>query len=63
MFYQDEQWSRYLEYLIKHSDGKPFRDVLQNDNNVQRLIIMAMAVTNNPGKKSFNVFINNSFTI
>ncbi|XP_075234435.1 transcription-associated protein Nipped-A isoform X2 [Lycorma delicatula] len=46
---KDEQWSRYLEYLIKHQDGKPFRDVLQNEANVQRLIVMALAVSSNSG--------------
>ncbi|RZF45958.1 hypothetical protein LSTR_LSTR008335 [Laodelphax striatellus] len=40
---KDEQWSRYLEFMIKHPDGKPFRDVLQNDAHVQRLMNMALA--------------------
>lgn len=26
---KDPQWNRYLIYLIKHADGKPFRDYLQ----------------------------------
>ncbi|XP_023247442.1 transformation/transcription domain-associated protein [Copidosoma floridanum] len=25
---KDQQWSRYLEFLIKHKEGKPFRDML-----------------------------------
>ncbi|KAL7293008.1 hypothetical protein TKK_0013455 [Trichogramma kaykai] len=40
---KDQQWSRYLEFLIKHKDGKPFRDVLQK--STQRLIAMLMAPT------------------
>lgn len=32
---QDRQKSRYLEYLIKHPEGKPFQQYLQN--NSQRL--------------------------
>lgn len=31
-FPQDRQKSRYLEYLIKHSEGKPFRTFLQNSS-------------------------------
>ncbi|XP_044007561.1 transformation/transcription domain-associated protein isoform X2 [Aphidius gifuensis] len=38
---KDQQWSRFLEFLIKHKDGKPFRDVLQNSSN--RLITMLLA--------------------
>lgn len=34
-FMKDRQKSRYLEYLIKHPDGKPFQQYLQN--NSQRL--------------------------
>jgi transformation/transcription domain-associated protein len=37
---QDQQWSRYLEFMIKHKDGKPFRDVLQNSS--VRLINLAL---------------------
>ncbi|XP_069681279.1 transformation/transcription domain-associated protein isoform X3 [Periplaneta americana] len=37
---KDQQWSRYLEYMIKHKDGKPFRDVLQNSST--RLINLAL---------------------
>lgn len=37
---QDQQWSRYLEFMIKHKDGKPFRDVLQNSS--MRLINLAL---------------------
>lgn len=44
---KDEQWSRYLEYLIRHDNGKPFRDVLQNDTSVERLITMALSLSNN----------------
>ena len=38
---KDQQWSRYLEFLIKHKDGKPFRDVLHNSQT--RLITMLLA--------------------
>ncbi|XP_015602005.1 transformation/transcription domain-associated protein [Cephus cinctus] len=37
---KDQQWSRYLEFLIKHKDGKSFRDVLHN--NTSRLITMLL---------------------
>lgn len=37
---KDQQWSRYLEFMIKHKDGKPFRDVLQNSST--RLINLAL---------------------
>ncbi|XP_012269997.1 transformation/transcription domain-associated protein isoform X2 [Orussus abietinus] len=38
---KDQQWSRYLEFLIKHKDGKPFRDVLHS--LTARLITMLLA--------------------
>lgn len=38
---KDQQWSRYLEFLIKHIEGKPFRDVLHNSTT--RLITMLLA--------------------
>ncbi|KAF7269505.1 transcription-associated protein Nipped-A isoform X2 [Rhynchophorus ferrugineus] len=41
-FSKDKQFSRYLEYLIKHKDGKPFRDNIQK-NFVHRLIVMVKA--------------------
>ncbi|GFG36813.1 hypothetical protein Cfor_08647 [Coptotermes formosanus] len=37
---KDQQWSRYLEFMIKHKDGKPFRDVLQNSST--RLINLTL---------------------
>ncbi|KAK9874414.1 hypothetical protein WA026_002761 [Henosepilachna vigintioctopunctata] len=37
---QDKQFSRYLHFLVKHKDGKPFREHIQN-NMVNRLIVMA----------------------
>lgn len=40
---KDRQWSRFLIYLIKHKEGKPFRDVIQN--NVPKLISLITAVT------------------
>lgn len=43
---KDEQWSRYLEYMICHKNGKAFRDVLQNETSVERLITMALACSN-----------------
>ncbi|XP_008557972.1 transformation/transcription domain-associated protein [Microplitis demolitor] len=44
---KEQQWSRYLEYLIKQpTDGKPFRDVLfTNMNCTGRLITMLLAAT------------------
>ncbi|XP_041366452.1 transformation/transcription domain-associated protein-like [Gigantopelta aegis] len=36
---KDQQYNRYLEYLLNHADGKPFRKVLQS--NPQRLVNMA----------------------
>ncbi|XP_048245320.1 transformation/transcription domain-associated protein-like isoform X4 [Haliotis rufescens] len=36
---KDQQWNRYLEYLLKQKDGQPFRDVLQS--NPMRLVNMA----------------------
>lgn len=38
---KDQQWSRYLEYLIKHKDGKPFRDILHS--STARLVTMLLA--------------------
>lgn len=38
---KDQQWSRYLEYLIKHKDGKLFRDILHN--STARLVTMLLA--------------------
>ena len=38
---KNRQWNRYLMYLIKHEDGKPFRDVLQKSSH--RLIEMTRA--------------------
>ncbi|XP_025986851.1 transformation/transcription domain-associated protein [Solenopsis invicta] len=38
---KDQQWSRYLEYLISHKDGKPFRDILHN--STARLVTMLLA--------------------
>lgn len=38
---KNKQWNRYLMYLIKHEDGKPFRDVLQMSS--LRLIEMTRA--------------------
>ncbi|EZA54681.1 Transformation/transcription domain-associated protein [Ooceraea biroi] len=38
---KDQQWSRYLEYLIKHKDGKPLRDILHNSTT--RLVTMLLA--------------------
>ncbi|CAG9853589.1 unnamed protein product [Phyllotreta striolata] len=42
-YIKDQQFSRYLEYLIKHKDGKLFRDFIQN-NMTKR--IMAMMLSN-----------------
>lgn len=41
---KDQLWSRYLEFLIKHKDGKPFRDVLHKSTG--RLISMLLAHSN-----------------
>lgn len=41
-YIKDKQFSRYLEYLVKHKDGKPFRDYIQN-NMVKRLITMVLS--------------------
>jgi len=38
---KDQQWSRYLEYLIRHKDGKPLRDILHNSTT--RLVTMLLA--------------------
>ncbi|XP_066597811.1 transformation/transcription domain-associated protein isoform X1 [Prorops nasuta] len=38
---KDQQWGRYLEFLIKHKDGKPFRDVLHNSTS--RFITMLLS--------------------
>lgn len=38
---KDQQWSRYLEYLIKHKDGKPLRDILHSSTT--RLVTMLLA--------------------
>lgn len=35
---KDQQWSKYLEFLIRHKDGKPFRDSLHN--STARLIML-----------------------
>nr|CAD7427558.1 unnamed protein product [Timema monikensis] len=40
----NRQWSRFLEYLIKHEKGKPFRDVLQN--SCTKLKEMVTNITN-----------------
>ncbi|KAG8225079.1 hypothetical protein J437_LFUL000058 [Ladona fulva] len=39
---KDQQWSRFFEFLIKHKDGKPFRDVLQNSS--VKLMNMALGL-------------------
>lgn len=39
---KDQQWSRYLEYLIKHKDGKPIRDHILH-NSSTRLVAMLLA--------------------
>nr|XP_018903777.1 PREDICTED: transformation/transcription domain-associated protein isoform X3 [Bemisia tabaci] len=36
-------WSKYLAFITKHKSGKPFRDVLQSDEGVQKLIQMVKA--------------------
>ncbi|XP_050299225.1 transcription-associated protein 1 isoform X2 [Anthonomus grandis grandis] len=41
-YIKDKQFSRYLEYLIKHKDGKPFRDYIQN-HMINRLIILVQS--------------------
>ncbi|XP_032685098.1 transformation/transcription domain-associated protein [Odontomachus brunneus] len=41
---KDQQWSRYLEYLIKHKDGKPIRDILHNSST--RLVAMLLTHSN-----------------
>lgn len=46
LIFQDEQWSRYLEYMICHNNGKAFRDVLQNETCIERLITMALSCSN-----------------
>lgn len=47
VFYsQDDLWSKYLEYLIKHEEGKLFREVLQSGSGVDKLIAMALATFN-----------------
>lgn len=38
-YIKDAQFSRFFEFLIKHKDGKPFRDYIQN-NTIRRLIEM-----------------------
>lgn len=38
-YIKDPQFTRFFEYLIKHKDGKPFREYIQN-NMVGRLIEM-----------------------
>lgn len=43
-YIKNPQYSRYLEYLIKHKDGKVFRDHIQNQM-VHRII--ALALSNN----------------
>ncbi|KAI4454767.1 ataxia telangiectasia mutated atm -related [Holotrichia oblita] len=43
-YIKNPQYSRYLEYLIKHKDGKIFRDHIQNQM-VHRII--ALALSNN----------------
>lgn len=40
---KDPQWSRFLIYLIKHKEGKAFREVIQN--NVPKLITLILAVS------------------
>ncbi|KAJ9592433.1 hypothetical protein L9F63_015849, partial [Diploptera punctata] len=47
---KDQQWSRYLEYMIKHKNGKAFRDVLQNSS--VRLIALALGTTATPTDKA-----------
>lgn len=41
---KDRQWARFLVFMIKHKEGKPFRDVIQN--NVPKLISLITAVAN-----------------
>lgn len=44
-YIKEQQFSRYLEYLIKHKEGKVFRDYIQN-NMVQRLISLTLSNIN-----------------
>lgn len=41
---RDQQYSRFLEYMLKHPDGRPFRQHIQ-ENMVERLITLALANT------------------
>ncbi|CAH1110190.1 unnamed protein product [Psylliodes chrysocephalus] len=41
-YIKDQQFSRYLEFLIKHKDGKLIRDFIQN-NLMKRLITMMLS--------------------
>lgn len=40
---KEPQWTRYLEYLMKHKDGEPFRNVLQSSS--ARFIAMAKGLS------------------
>lgn len=42
LYIKNKQFSRYLEYMIKHKDGKSFREHIQN-HMVKRLITMIMS--------------------
>lgn len=42
IYIKNKQYSRYLEYIIKHKDGKPFRDYIQI-HLVKRLITMVLS--------------------
>ncbi|XP_014255602.1 transformation/transcription domain-associated protein [Cimex lectularius] len=42
---KDDMWNKYLEYIIKHEDGKPFRDVLQSNSGIERLVMMALGAS------------------
>ncbi|XP_065334181.1 transformation/transcription domain-associated protein isoform X2 [Cloeon dipterum] len=42
---KEQQWSRYLEYVIKQKEGEPIREILQNSTS--RLIEMAKGISVN----------------
>lgn len=52
---KDKSRNRYLEYIIKHEEGKPFREILQE--NSQRLIEMTKTQpSNSDGNLNYGSF-------
>lgn len=46
---KDQQWSRFLTYLVVNEKGKPYRDVLQNVKKNRLLTLLLAHSQSTPG--------------